>query len=53
MAAPKRDDSAGAYSSRAFFVPVLWIVALLCAYCVLADWQAVPALIAATMAAFQ
>lgn len=51
MAVPRKDDPTGGYSSRAYFVPVLWILALVAVYYVLADWQAVPGLIASTLAA--
>jgi len=43
----RRDDHAG----RAFAIPVVWIVALLGAYWILSDWQALPRLISSTLAA--
>ena len=49
MPLSRRDDQA--YGKRAYFVPLLWIVVLIAAYCVLADWRAVPALIAAAVGA--
>ena len=51
MTVPRKTDNADTFGSRAFFMPLLWIAALVGVYCVLADWHAVPALIAATVAA--
>lgn len=53
MAAPRKDGHQGYFSNRAFFGPVLWILVLLGAYFVLADWQAVPSLVASTFAAMR
>ena len=50
MAVPRKDEHPVSFSNRAFFAPVLWILVLLGAYFVLADWQAVPSLIASTFA---
>jgi hypothetical protein len=51
MAVTHRDDHQGNLGNRAVVGSVLWIVVLLGAYFVLADWQAVPSLIASTLAA--
>lgn len=49
MPSTKKEVSNG----RAFAVPLAWIAGLLGAYWVLADWEALPRLIGATLAAIQ
>ena len=51
MAVTHRNDHQGIFSNRAFVASVLWIVVLLGTYFLLADWHAVPSLIAATLTA--
>jgi hypothetical protein len=51
MAEVRKDSHSGSQGGRAFFVPVLWIAALLASYWVLADWQTLPRLISGTLAA--
>jgi len=51
MAVTHRDEHQGIFGNRAFVASVLWIVVLLGTYFVLADWHAVPSLIASTLAA--
>jgi hypothetical protein len=51
MAVSRRDEHSSILGNRAFYGPVLWILVLLGAYFILADWQAVPSLIASTFAA--
>jgi hypothetical protein len=51
MAVARKDEHSSILGNRAFYGPVLWILVLLVAYFVLADWQAVPSLIASTFAA--
>lgn len=41
----------GSPGGRAFFVPVAWIAALLISYWLAVDWQSVPAMISAAVAA--
>jgi len=44
-------DAQPASLFRAFLVPVVWIVALVASYWVLADWQTLPGLISNALAA--
>jgi hypothetical protein len=53
MALAHKDDHQGILGNRAFLASVLWILVLLCAYFVLADWHAVPSMIASTLAAMR
>lgn len=50
MALARKDDHPGIFGNRAFVASVLWILVLLAAYFVLADWHAVPSLISSTLA---
>jgi len=50
MAGLRNDAHPGSAGRHAFFVPVVWIVALLACYCLVVDWQSVPALISAAFA---
>ena len=47
----KPTESQSGLSTRAFLMSVMWIVALLAGYWVLADWQSLPSLITTTFAA--
>ena len=49
MTSLKRDEKR-ANPSRAFLMPVMWIVALVASYWVLADWQTLPNLISNAIA---
>ncbi len=53
MALARKDDHSAVFGNRAFVASVLWILALLGAYFVLADWHTVPSLIASTLAAIR
>jgi hypothetical protein len=53
MALTHKDDHQGILGNRAFLTPVMWILVLLGAYFVLADWHTVPSLIASTLAAIR
>jgi hypothetical protein len=53
MALTHKDDHHSILGNRAFLTPVMWILVLLGAYFVLADWHTVPSLIASTLAAIR
>ncbi len=53
MTGRRHDAQLGSPGRRAFFVPVAWIVALLASYWLLVDWQSVPALFSAAVAAIR
>ncbi|HVC61754.1 MAG TPA: hypothetical protein VND19_15490 [Acetobacteraceae bacterium] len=51
MTGRKHDAQLGSPSRGAFLVPMTWIAGLLACYWLLADWQSVPGLISAAIAA--
>jgi hypothetical protein len=53
MVLPHKDEHHGIFSNRALLTPVMWILALLGVYFVVADWYAVPSLIASTLASIR
>lgn len=53
MIGRRHETPIGSPSRRAFLVPVAWIVALLASYWLLVDWQSVPALVSAAIAAMR
>lgn len=53
MGLTHKDHHHGIFGNRALVMSVLWIVVLLGTYFVMTDWQALPSLIASTLAAIR
>ena len=49
----RREQQTGSYGTRAFLVPVVWIVLLITAYYLLTDWRNLPGLASEIVTAIQ